>query len=335
MNRLVRHWILVIAVLLIGILSTAAQDDTRVHYNVIAGISSTDVEVAAFGPTRLQVHRGDTVRWLLAGFHNIHFNTELTMFLVPYEQEGMQELQINPEIAFPTVESGGIYTGGTVNSGLPLGGPEQSQPYFELTIDAEPGVYTYFCDVHPGMTGTIEVVADDVAIPTPSEALSTGFEELYSLLVSSFPLVEQATTNAENHMHEGGANIIVGAGAGLVVNFDFYPNVVVINPGQSVTWTLSPDITPFPVGVSSAPGLPFEEIIRFVPPSDGGAPSIVFSDLYVNGQVESGSEIGLNDRWLSGILDAGESYTLTFREPGVYRFTDTGPGKNGAVVVLP
>ena len=325
---------LLIVALLIGIWSASAQEDSGVTYNVIAGMNSSDLEVAAFGPARLQVHRGDTVRWLLAGFHNIHIHTQPNVFLIPYEQDGLQTLQMNPEIAFPTIENGGTYTGGSVNSGLPLGGPEQSQPYFELTIDAEPGVYTYFCDIHAGMAGTIEVVADEVAIPSPSEALAAGFEELYHQAESGFPIVEQAKADA-NSFQDGGAQITLGTGSGIVANYDFYPNVVIIAPGQSVTWTMSNEVLPLPVGVSSVPVIAFEQLMNFVPPSEAGPPSIIFTEVGVNGSVPSGSEIGLGDSWYSGMLDPGESYTLTFTEPGVYLFVDSGPGKQGAVVVQP
>src|SRR5688572_16530112 len=112
MQRLTRILILLVVALLVFTLPAAAQEAGGEIYTVIAGIASGDVEVAAFGPARLQVHRGDTVRWLLAGFHNIHVNTQITMLLVPYEQDGAQSLQMNPEVFLPSIQSGGTYTGG-------------------------------------------------------------------------------------------------------------------------------------------------------------------------------------------------------------------------------
>jgi plastocyanin len=335
MHRFLGILNLLLAALLIGILPLTAQDQDQETYSVIAGMSSGGIDVMAFGPAHLQVHRGDTVRWLLAGFHNIHVETEVTMLIVPFEQDGAELMQMNPDVMMPTIESGSTYTGGSVNSGLPLAGPAQAAPYFELTIDAEPGLYTYFCDVHMGMSGVIEVVADEVDIPSPSEALVAGFSELTTLVGSGFPIVGQANAAAANAMPESGAAITLGAGSGSVANYDFYPSVVVIHPGQSVTWTMSADVIPLPVGVSSVPpAMPPDQMITFVPPSEGHPPAVVLNDVYIQGTLASGSDIGLDDTWFSGMLSPGESYTLTFTEPGVYRFSDSGPGKLGAVIVL-
>ncbi len=330
MHRFMRMIILTAVVILTVILPLAAQENDGEIYEVIAGMSSGNIEVMAFGPAHLQIHRGDTVRWLLAGFHNVHLHTEATMFLIPFEADG---LQMNPEILLPGIENGGTYTGGSANSGLPMGGPATTS--FELTFDIEPGLYTYFCDVHAGMAGIIEVVADEVEILSPADALKAGFAELSTMASSGFPILQQAKATAANQTSEDGAVIVIGAGSGVVTNYDFYPNVVVIKPGQSVTWTMTADITWLPIGVGSSPLISPDQIMSFVPPSEGNPPAIRFTAIGIDGSLPSGSAVGLADSWYSGMLEPGESYTLTFTEPGVYRFADSGPGKQGAVVVLP
>src|SRR5258708_4078519 len=65
-------------------------------YVVMAGSSGGNVGVEMFAPGALQVHQGDTVRWLLGGFHNIHFEDANIPLLLPLEQDGKSILQINP-----------------------------------------------------------------------------------------------------------------------------------------------------------------------------------------------------------------------------------------------
>ena len=93
-----------------------------------------------------------------------YFEDEL---LVPVGKDahGAPILAVNPVIAAPVVPAGGIYTGGIASSGiggltgnyLNLPGQQFLKAPFTLRF-AKPGVYTYYCLVHPGMAGTITVL---------------------------------------------------------------------------------------------------------------------------------------------------------------------------------
>ncbi len=52
--------------------------------------------------------------------------------------------------------------------------------------------------------------------------------------------------------------------------------------------------------------------------------------------VESGAEIGIGDSFSSGFMLPGQSFTLTFTEPGLYNYVCfLHAGMQGAVVVMP
>ena len=103
--------------------------------------------------------------------------------------------------------------------------------------------------------------------------------------------------------------------------------------GQSVTWTVPVDALPEPMGIASAPGPKQEDLMVFTPPDGNNPPVIMMTNLAVEGSTPSGASVDQQSDWYSGILDPGESYTLTFSEPGVYRYIDTGQGNTGVIVV--
>ena len=308
----------------------AYEGETQTQtYVVMAGSSGGNVGVEMFAPSALQVHQGDTVRWLLGGFHNIHFEDANIPLLLPLEQDGKSILQINPVVAMGNVQSGGNYTGGDANSGLPLGGPPSSN--FDLKIDAPPGTYHYFCDIHAGMTGMIEVTDSSVSLASPVDSLSAGFKQLFDAQ-SAGSQAEQAAKAAPVAATDTGVTITIGARAGQASIIGFFPNYAEIKVGQSVTWAVPADAMPGPFGIGSVP-LPAQDQLFGIIPAQAGPPTIVIPDVGTNGNLASGSSVKLGDSWYTGILDPAESYTLTFTEPGVYRFSDGGPGQIGVIVV--
>jgi plastocyanin len=329
--------ILLFMLLLSTAVAASAQDETETFF-VLAGYANAgdSVEVMAFSPATLQVHRGDRVRWLLNGVHNVHFHDAPTLFYQPIDTNGETSILFNPEVMLPTIESGASYTGGQTNSGLPLG--PGSEPWFEVVMDVEPGTYVYWCDVHPGMTGVIEVVDDSVEISSPADALSAGFTDIGIMIRAGIMLddtLQQQAQAQQTEPTEGGAQIAVGAAEGQTVTSNLYPAVVVIRPGESVTWTMVDSPIAPPVGIRSEPGPTQGDLYFFEMPADGGMPRSGLTTLFVNGSLPSGSEVGAGDSWFTGWLKAGESFTLTFTEPGVYRFSDSSFLSEGAVVVMP
>ena len=140
-------------------------------WTVWAGTGTATDTNDGFLPRNLTIHVGDRVTWRSGGvhFHTVSFGIDprKTPLLVPVGKDahGAPILAVNPVIAAPVVPAGGIYTGGIASSGiggltgnyLNLPGQQFLKAPFTLRF-AKPGVYTYYCLVHPGMAGTITVL---------------------------------------------------------------------------------------------------------------------------------------------------------------------------------
>ena len=136
-----------------------------------------------FFPRHLRVHKGDRVRWefpnqgdLAQAFHTVTFgDPDATAYVRADEVPGALAFD---ERSFLTVGCGRagqpvcvISTPGQfVSSGTPIqhnAGVGNIQP-FDAVIDLPQGTYGYYCALHhPAMQGTVQVVADDVALDNP------------------------------------------------------------------------------------------------------------------------------------------------------------------------
>jgi len=129
------------------------------------------VVVNEFLPEKISVKPGTTVHWSWKGDtepHSVTFNPD---------RKGPPPGPPNDALFAPT--PGDVNAAGAlVNSGLvPLGpGPE---PTFEQTFKTA-GSYQYFCVIHAGMIGTVEV--SDTATDTPAELASRAKKEGEQLL---------------------------------------------------------------------------------------------------------------------------------------------------------
>jgi plastocyanin len=127
------------------------------------------------------IHTGDSVSWRFRGFHNITIpkkgtappplasadptrkdTGETDPAGAPFWFEGQAQFILDPLSAFP--QGGKTYTGNQlVTSGLPAGEGEPKPFKVKFT---KPGSYTYYCTVHAGMKGKVNVVGRRRAIPT-------------------------------------------------------------------------------------------------------------------------------------------------------------------------
>jgi plastocyanin len=332
--RLIRLGLLAAAVLgvAVGALSnqfvTRAQEAEPQNFTVLAGgYGPANIEVLAFAPQSLQVHRGDTVTWVNNGFHNIHFANEPAELVVMGEVNGEPVPQLNPGIAFPTIESGSVYQGGDANSGLPMPGVS---PIFSLVIDLEPGAYSFLCDIHPGMAGVINVVADDVAIASPAEVAMQAAGELGGAVGAGMgaSMELEAQTFGDESIYSGQVNV-GSANTGRVTVNQFFPFVTVIKAGESVTWNnLEGGVEPHLVGWPPVRGQDVAPI-----EVEGGPPILAIGPTLAP-ITPDGSSIAPGQAFNSGLILPGQSYTLTFTEPGVYPYTcNIHPAMNGTVIV--
>jgi plastocyanin len=135
------------------------------HAYVVSMGSAQDSQTNAldqFNPRKLTIHAGDSVTWIGA-FHTVTFGPEDQVtqieqhFIVPVTQKaGPPLLTINPKAASPA--GGTTYDGtGFVSSGFLT--PQGAKPATYTLTFTKPGMYSYDCLVHPGMDGTITVLA--------------------------------------------------------------------------------------------------------------------------------------------------------------------------------
>jgi plastocyanin len=331
----------VLAGILIPTLVTQAQDMESHTVMVQAGAAGLGAaEALIFAPANVEVHRGDTVIWSINGFHNIRFTEEsLVPFVLIPGVHDVEIGQVNPVAGLPTVENGASYSGGELNSGLPagaVGGMPDAGGTFSLVMDLEPGTYSYLCDVHPGMVGEITVVGDDAAIPSALDVAITAKQQIDEAFAPGNEFaqaeIEAAAGGINTAGDDGVAHVQAGTGdmGRLTVN-RFFAFTTVINAGQTVTWTL-PDTSADPHTVTWPP-LRGQDVIP--QPQDAGPPILAFGPGFTPNVPENG-EIGMGAEFNSALMLPGQSFSLTFTEPGVYPFVcNIHPGMEGTVVVVP
>jgi plastocyanin len=129
-------------------------------------------DVNAFFPGTITIHRGDKVRFLPVGFHDVDLpprgRSPMQLLAqsgaisgasdangVPYWFNGQQSLQFAPSLLSSNYGRTATYDGsrGTV-SGIPLG--NNLKPF--TVRFTKTGTFTYYCNIHAGMKGKVRVV---------------------------------------------------------------------------------------------------------------------------------------------------------------------------------
>jgi plastocyanin len=315
---------------------TLAQEVVHNTYMVMAGgFTAGNAEALAFGPSTLKVHNGDTVMWHIGSFHNVHFEDQPADLIIVPVVDGKPLPQINPAVAFPTFKSGDTYKGGDATNGLPLG-PDAS-PMFSMMIDLPVGTYQYFCDVHAGMSGIIEVVDDSETIPTPAEVDAQANQELGDSLTAAANKAQEMAATAKPESVDGVLNITMGTGGtGRAFVGAFSPNVGIIKAGDKVTWTNPADS----VEVHFINALPFDatKIVDVAPQPPAAAdqlPVLAAGPGFL-GTSKDGDTVGAGDSYNSGFIVPGTTFSLVFKEPGIYTYIcHIHPGMSGVIIVQP
>ncbi len=119
------------------------------------------IAILEFMPEDITVPVDTPVTWSWDGTIEPHSVT-----FVPDGVEPPNELSLTEYLA-PQPAAGPYDGATTVNSGLQPLGPTPAAP-FELSF-AEPGDFTYYCVIHPRMTGTVTVVDDASDAETPAQ----------------------------------------------------------------------------------------------------------------------------------------------------------------------
>jgi plastocyanin len=317
-----------------------AQAPAHQAFVVFAGISGpANMDVLMFFPKDVKVHRGDTVTWLINGFHNVSFvgSSETPaapeQLFVTSEINGQQVTYFNPEVTTPTIQDGGTYTGGAAESGLPV-----QTPTLSLVIDAAPGTYYYHCDVHYGapdgkdhMEGSITVVDDATTIPSPTDVTLEGAKEMGDAVNQGMGGMVAAEQQSMSMPSGGPAKVLAGSEVGMSTVNQFFPMVTVIHAGETVTWS---NMGPVEIHTVAWPAVPEDQLLG--PGTDANGNPIFELKPAAAPTIKDGGDWVTDTPANSGILAPGQSFTAHFPNPGVYPYVCLiHPGMNGVVVVLP
>jgi plastocyanin len=200
----------------------------------------------AFFPSGVTIHKGDSVRFVPGGFHNVDLPKRggaATPLITPtgttvsgINDEAGQPFWFNgqPNLSFtPTLFTGGFgkkltYNGRkSLNSGLPLAAKVKP-----MTVKfSKTGKYTYFCDVHPGMKGTVTVKAASKSIPTAKQDAATVKAEIKRDVKIAKTLPSTKTPS--------GTVDVGAAGPHGVEYFGMVPGKLTVNPGDTVNFRMS------------------------------------------------------------------------------------------------
>ena len=126
----------------------------------------------------------------------------------------------------------------TVSSGAPLGPP--SGP-FVVHVSAAPGLYFFVCRVHAGMSGKLNVVAADAAVPSAAAVSASVEKQVQHDLAGARIADQKANRDAITQNKDGSKTLHVTAGIsspdGKVALLEFFPRNLDAKPGDKVVFT--------------------------------------------------------------------------------------------------
>lgn len=307
----------VILAMFIGMVGIASPVDasTAQNFTVLVGSDnvSTGVSIMSYFPQMVKLHVGDSITWV-ANSHEIHTVTflagqSLQNMIIPAPSGMASPLQINPAAAFPVVPSNGQYDGlSYANSGIMSTDPGFSTS-FTLTFTRE-GVYEYVCYVHGQMmSGQVEVVADDVAIPSPAQVQAQGQVELKAAW-SSVPTVlakanAQVVPPVKNPDGSLTHTVLLGYMSGNIMVMKFFPSRMTVRPGDTVVWELSPMNGDAPHTVTFLNGNPDQPFVTIAQGQNGPVALVNTAVLFPSQAVLGGIPLNNTDYFNSGMLMPG------------------------------
>jgi plastocyanin len=309
-------WLFALAAL-IGCVPGLTPGSARAQstYTVLVGAEDTTVgaSVNAYFPNNLTIRTGDTVHWQRNAneIHTVTFlaGTPLPPLNVPAPAGLPSPVMRNPAIANPTVPANGQYDG-TTFAGSGILGPDASQPQsLDLTFTT-PGTYPYLCAVHGvQMSGKVNVVDDPVNIPSPDDANQEA-KRLIGAAMDNVPLAYALAnippTPAANPDGTSTYQVLVGYQFGPLELFQFFPNLLAVNPGDTVVFSLSADNhAPHTVTFLNGNASP-DDVLPV--PQDTGPPLLVVNPA-VSLPQNAGQPLTKDGIFSSGILRPGTATT--------------------------
>jgi plastocyanin len=204
-------------------------------------------DVNAFFPQATTIHAGDSVRFTPVGFHNLDLPKKggaPAQTILPTGQKvagaadaaaaafwfnGQDVVGFNPLLLASGFGKKFSYTGAkAINSGLPASAKPKP-----LTVKfAKAGSYTFFCDLHPGMKGTVKVLGKSKSVPSAKADAKRVKAQVASALAVAKKL--SSTTPPAGTVDVG------VAGKGGVEFFGMVPATTTVPVGTTLTFRMSP-----------------------------------------------------------------------------------------------
>jgi plastocyanin len=309
-------------------------------------------DVNDFFPHGTTIHVGDSIRFVPTGFHTVDLPARggkpLGVVVPAGTTSGVVDaagaafwFNGQPMLGFnPALVRGGFgkklaYTGAKrVESGVPLS--QHPKPFTVRFTKA--GTYTYYCNIHDGMKGTVRVVAKSHKVPSARADAKALKGRVASALKTAKALANTAVAPG---------NVSLGAsGRGGVERYAMFPATQTVPVGTTLKFSMSR--LSYEVHTATfGPGDPESQptsylgdlVARFQ--NDPVAPSQAVYPSDPPGTVASLSPtLHGNGFWSSGQLDASSttplpnSNAVTFTAPGTYTFYCLlHPFMKGAVTV--
>ena len=296
------------------------------------------VDVNAFFPASTTVVAGDSIRFLPVGFHTLDLpaagGSAVDLLTGHGVTSGSKDaagapfwFNAQPKLGFtPSLQKGlfgkTVTYDGTrrIEGGLPLS--EKPKP---ITVKfTKPGTFTFYCNVHAGMKGTVKVLGKGRA--APSAAVDDArIKAQVAAAVGVAKKLGKTTPAADT--------VSVGAsGKGGVESFAFYPSKLAVKPGTTVTFAMSADTLDIHTA-TTGPGDPEKKPKSYLGKLAASLNENEFDQAAVypsdpaTGSAELTPTLHGNGFWSSGIMDlaaAGKrtatSAKVTFKGPGTYQF---------------
>jgi plastocyanin len=318
--------ILGVTVLAVGAaLAANAMNETGTRaaskFTVQAGGGGKGISVEMFRPKDILIHAGDTVEFVnpYEEIHTVTFlgDTKAPDLIIPAgppPKAGPPKLIFNPQVAFPTSQTS--YTSGYANSGIIGKGESYSLTFTNL------GTYNFLCIVHPGMTGSVQVLDAGTTVPSQAAYDADAKAQLdKSIAAGQASATATKTSNVKNANGSTNYGVTIPQSAGQSDVMQFAPVSLNIAVGDSVSWTNN---TAVPHTVTYAAGNVPE--LAIPEPQPGGPPNLVINPAAVFPSMPPTTSFSGAGYVNSGFLGtgpeatAGTNFSLTFTKAGTYLF---------------
>ena len=294
-------------------------------------------DVNDFFPHGVTIRVGDSVRFKPSQFHTVDFPAKGQKRLgllapagtatgvvdaagSPFWFNGQPILGFNPSLAKGIYGKKITYTGAErVESGLPL---KPKLKAFTVRF-TKAGTYTYYCNIHTGMKGTVKVVSRHHGVPSAKA-------DTRALAAQIARDTKTAKTLATTTVTPG--NVSVGAsGKGGVELYAMFPATQTVPVGTTLKFSMS-TLTFEDHTATFGPGDPEHESVSYLGKLAASFNTAVFAPEAVYPSEPPGTIASLspslhgNGFWSSGIMDASSttplpnSNSVSFTAPGTYTF---------------